>query len=260
MQLEGKTALITGASRGLGRAVAAVFSGEGARCALVARDPERLGKVARELSREGVKHIACPAEISEEEAVEAAVRSAVEEFGKLDILVHCAAEALIRPIQEMSADEWDRIFRVNARGCFLVSRAVIRHMLEKGTAGRIILVSSVSGKTGAPGISAYAASKFAVIGFMQSLSKELSGKGITVNAVCPGAMDTDMLHRDTVEVLARQANVPREDMLNRYLRALPMKRLLKPEEVARMMLVLASDEGRCLNGQALNIDGGMEMH
>lgn len=259
MQLDGKTAFITGASRGLGRAVAEVFSKEGARCALVARDEGRLFQVAQNLGPPG-RHLVFPADISDENAVEAAVQAADDEFGKIDILVHCAAAALIRPLLEMSAEEWDRIMNINVRGCFLVSRAVVRQMLARQTPGRLILVSSISGKSGAAGISAYAASKFAVIGFVQSLSKELAARDITVNAVCPGAMDTDMLHRDTVEVLARQVGVTPEEMLKRYLKALPMKRLLDPVEVAKIMLVLASEEGRCMNGQALNIDGGIEMH
>jgi len=259
LQLEGKTAFITGASRGLGRAVAEVFSKEGARCALAARDAGRLEKVAQSLGPPG-RHLVLPADISDESAVEAAVKAADDEFGKIDILVNCAAAALIRPLSEMSAEEWDRLMNINVRGCFLVCRAVVRQMLARQTPGRLILVSSISGKSGAAGISAYAASKFAVIGFVQSLSKELASRDITVNAVCPGAMDTDMLHRETVEVLARQVGVTPEEMLKRYLRALPMKRLLDPVEVAKIMLVLASEEGRCLNGQALNIDGGMEMH
>lgn len=259
MQLEGKTVFITGASRGLGRAVAEVFSNEGARCALMARDEGRLFQVAQNLEQPG-RHLVLPADVSDEAAVEAAVQAADDEFGKIDVLVHCAAAALIRPLLEMSAEDWDRIMNINVRGCFLVSRAVVRHMLARQTPGRLILVSSISGKSGAASISAYAASKFAVIGFVQSLSKELAGKGITVNAVCPGAMDTDMLHRDTVEVLARLVGITNEEMLKRYLKALPMKRLLEPAEVAKIMLLLASEEGRCLNAQALNIDGGMEMH
>lgn len=260
MDFKDKTALIAGASRGLGKAVALEFASRGANCALVATNASLLESVKTEVEKFGAKAIALPADIKNENDVIKAVSATVNELGGIDYLINCAGIASGGRMVDIKATEWDEIFDVNMKGTFLMTRETVKFMLEKGIKGRIVNVSSTLGKTGAACVSAYSASKFAVIGFTQSIALELASKGITVNAICPGAMDTDMLNKETVEAYAEQFGKPAEVILKNIINSIPLKRIATPEEVAKIIAFLVSEEGSSFTGQAINPSCGLEMH
>lgn len=260
MNFKNKTALITGASRGLGKAVALEFASRGANCALVATNASLLESVKTEIEKFGAKAIALPADIKNENDVIKAVSSTVNGFGGIDYLINCAGIASGGRMVDIKTAEWNEIFDVNMKGTFLMTREAVKAMLEKETKGKIINVSSTLGKTGANYVSAYCASKFAVIGFTQSIAMELAPLGITVNAICPGPMDTDMLRKGTVEAYAEQFGKPPEVILKNIINSIPLKRIATPEEVAKIIAFLVSEEGSSFTGQAINPSCGMEMH
>jgi len=260
MVLDGKVAFITGGSRGLGKAVAALFAREGAKVAIAARDSARLEAAAGELRQAGACVLPLTLDVRSESEVDAAFARVRESLGPVDILVNAAGVSLIRKLVDTSLEEWAGVIDANLTGPFLTCRAAVRQMIEHQRRGRIINVSSTMGKTGSPMGSAYSASKAALVGFTQSLGKELVSSGIRVNAVCPGAMDTDMMRRDTLGVLAELYHTSEEALLKSTVSAIPIRRLIAPDEVAGIVLLLARDDVDFLVGQAINVSGGYEVH
>jgi NAD(P)-dependent dehydrogenase (short-subunit alcohol dehydrogenase family) len=195
-----------------------------------------------------------------ESDVERAFDETRDSLGPVDILVNSAGLALVRKVADMTLEEWSAVVGTNLTGTFLTCRAAARQMTQHGLKGRIINISSTMGKTGSAMGTAYSASKAAVIGFSQALAKELAASDIRVNTVCPGAMDTDMLRKDTLGVLAGIYNTTEEALLKSTANAIPIKRLVTPDEVARVVLFLARDDVDFLAGQALNVCGGHELH
>ncbi len=255
-KLEGKIAFITGGGRGIGRAVGAAFAREGAQVALVARSLGEVERAAREIADEfGVEtaHAAC--DVSDAVAVERAFAEARERFGRgPDILVNNAGIAESAPVVKTPDEMWHRHLAVNLSGTFYCTRAALPPMIGRGW-GRVINVASIAGKTGAPYIAAYAASKHGVLGLTRSVALEVATKGVTVNAICPGYVDTDMTTRavDNIETsTGRSAAQSLEAIKNMS----AQRRLITPEEVAALALLLASEDGRGITGQAINVDGG----
>lgn len=200
MQLKDKTALITGAGRGIGRAVALAFAREGCHLALAARTPSELDEVARQVSACGVKVLVLPCDVSVQDQIETAVREVLDTFGQVDILVNNAGYACFKPVWELTPEEWRHSLDVNVTGAFLFCRALLPHMMERRS-GRIINMSSVTGLKALPEQGAYCAAKHALNGWTKSLALELREYGIAVHAVCPGGVDTRfsreaMPHRD----------------------------------------------------------------
>ncbi|HEV2705228.1 MAG TPA: 3-oxoacyl-ACP reductase FabG [Pyrinomonadaceae bacterium] len=262
MKLDGRTALITGGGRGIGRAVALAFAREGARAiVVVSRTVSEIEQVAREIREEcrvEAAHFAC--DVSNADGVERAYAAASQFFGGhgADILVNNAGIAESAPITKTSGDLWQRHLSINLSGTFYFMRAALPSMMQRGW-GRIINVASIAGKTGAPYIAAYTASKHGVVGLTRAAASEVAAKGITVNAVCPGYVETEMTTR-AVEKITEKTGRSAEEALEALRRMSPQNRLVTPEEVAALAVLLASDEARGINGQAINVDGGSVLY
>ena len=248
---------MTGGGRGIGRAVALAFAREGARVFVVARTTAEVERVAAEIRAErgesAASHAAC--DVSDSAGVAGAFRSARAFFGRdPDILVNNAGVAESAKLAETTDEFWHRHLAVNLSGTFYCTRAALPAMLRRGW-GRVINVASIAGKTGAPYVAAYTASKHGVLGLTRSAALEVATKGVTVNAVCPGYVETEMAARAVENITARTGRSAEEAL--EALKAMnPQRRLVTPEEVAALALLLASEDGRGINGQAINIDGG----
>lgn len=254
-KLEGKVALITGGGRGIGRAVAFALAREGASIAVLARTAEQVASVATEIeSACGVETMHAVCDVSSAESVECAFASVRERFGRVDILVNNAGIAESAPLVKTSDELWQRHLAINLNGTFYCTRAALASMLERGW-GRVINIASIAGKTGAPYIAAYTASKHAVVGLTRSVALEVATRGVTVNAICPGYVETEMAAHAIENITAKTGKTLDEarEILNQMS---PQNRLITPEEVAALALLLASEEGRGINGQAINVDGG----
>ena len=256
MRLKDKTALITGGGRGIGRAVAFALAREGARVAVVARTESEVTRVAAEIKEEcGTQTLSFACDVSKMESVSGAFAEAAAKFRRgIDILVNNAGIAESAPLLKTDDEMWQRHLGINLSGTFYCTRAALPMMIAGGW-GRIINIASIAGKTGAPYISAYAASKHGVLGLTRSVALEVATKGITVNAICPGYVETDMTSH-AVEKITALTGRTTEEARTVIERMSPQNRLVTPEEVAALALLLASDEGRGINGQAINVDGG----
>jgi NAD(P)-dependent dehydrogenase (short-subunit alcohol dehydrogenase family) len=256
MLLRGRIALITGGGRGIGRAIAFSFAREGASLCVAARTAEQVAQVAAEIAKEyGVKvaHISC--DVSDVGSVRRMFAHAEESLGRApDIMVNNAGIAESAPLVKTQDELWHRHLAINLTGTFYCTRAALPAMLERGW-GRIINIASIAGKTGAPYIAAYSASKHGVLGLTRSAALEVAGRGVTVNAICPGYVDTPMTAR-AVEIITAKTNKSADEAVEALKRMSPQNRLITPEEVAALALLMASEEGRGINGQAINVDGG----
>ena len=249
MSLRDQVVLITGASRGIGRAIADRAAADGARLVLCARSAEPLREAARELSKTA-EVVAIPTDASRENEVERLRDEAIARFGRVDAIVNNAGTAESAPFLKTERAFWDRMIAENATSAFLVSRAFLGEMAERGS-GRIVMVASVSGKRGAPYVAAYSASKHAMLGLMRSLAAEFGPKGVRVNAVCPGYVDTPMTDKNVKNVVAKTGKSPGE--ARKAMEAMnPQKRFLKADEVAAAVLPLL-DPGCSKNGEAIDL-------
>lgn len=256
-RLPDRSALITGGGRGIGRAVAFAFAREGARVFLVARTAAEVESVASEIraecGAESASHGVC--DVADPGSVAHAFEAARAFFGRgVDVLVNNAGIAESAKLTRTTDEFWQRHLAVNLSGTFYCMRAALPSMVERRW-GRVVNLASIAGKTGAPYISAYAASKHGVLGLTRCAAIEVAAKGVTVNAVCPGYVDTDMTAR-AVENIVAKTGLGEAESLAVLKRMSPQNRLVEPEEVAAVALLLASDEGRGITGQAINVDGG----
>ncbi len=245
MELEGKVALVTGASRGIGRAIAVELARAGAEVAVnFAASEDAAREVASEIEALGRKAYLVKFDVAEPEGVAQGVKEVEETFGRIDILVNNAGITRDGLLVRMKEEDWERVLSVNLKGAFLVTKAVIPGMMKRRW-GRIINVSSVVAFSGNPGQSNYAASKAGLVGFSRSLALEVARRGITVNVVAPGFIETDM-----TAALPEKA---REALLSRV----PMGRAGTPEEVAHAVVFLASDKASYITGTVLHVNGGL---
>ena len=249
--LNGKTALITGGGRGIGRAIALAFAHQRARVAVAARTAEQVNEVASEIGDEA---IALVCDVADPESVARMFTEMRERFGDPEILVNNAGIAESATLVTTTDELWQRHLAINLSGTFYCTRAALPAMLKNGW-GRVINIASIAGKTGAPYIAAYAASKHGVLGLTRSVALEVAASGVTVNAICPGYVDTEMVARGVERITARTGRTA-EEALDSLRKMSPQNRLVSPEEVAAVALLLASNEGRGINGQGINVDGG----
>jgi 3-hydroxybutyrate dehydrogenase len=253
--LNGKSALITGGGRGIGRAIALEFARNGARVAVAARTAEQVEQVAAEIGGDAV---ALVCDVSDPESVARMFCRMREDFGNPDILVNNAGIAESATLVNTTDELWHRHLAINLSGTFYCTRAALPAMLKRGW-GRVINVASIAGKSGAPYIAAYSASKHGVLGLTRSAALELATTGVTVNAICPGYVDTDMVTRGVDQITAKTGRTA-EEALDSLKKMSPQNRLVTPEEVAAIALLLASDAGRGINGQGINVDGGSVLY
>jgi NAD(P)-dependent dehydrogenase (short-subunit alcohol dehydrogenase family) len=248
IHLDDQVAIVTGASRGIGAAIARGFAQSGARVVLSARKPEDLERVAEEITAAGGQALAHPAHCGRPTEVEALVAAAVERFGRVDVLVNNAAtNPYFGPLCEVSDSAWEKTFEVNLRGCFVAARTVIRHILGRGGQGAIINLASVVGMRGAPFQGVYAMTKAALISMTQTLAVEVGGRGVRVNAIAPGLVDTRFA----------AAIVHNESLNQMWVGRTPLARVGQPEDIVAAALFLASDAAAYVNGHTLVVDGGM---
>jgi len=249
MELEGKVALVTGGSRGIGRAIALKLGSMGARVAVnyVAVDPqneEDARNVVAELEALGTEAMMVEADVRDSDAVKAMMDAVAEKWGDINVLVNNAGITRDGLLMRMSEKQWDDVVDINLKGTFLCSKHVLKYMIRSDY-GRIISLASIAGVIGNPGQTNYSASKGGIIAFTKSLSKEVGSRGITVNAVAPGYIETIM------------TGVLPEEVRNRFVEMIALRRAGKPEEVADVIGFLASSAAAYVTGQCIGIDGGM---
>lgn len=246
MKLEGKTALITGGARGIGRAIALRLAGDGAKVAIMDVLPEVMKETQKDFAEKGIELLCYQADVTSTENVAQAMDSAVKDLGKLDILVNNAGITRDNLLIRLKETDWDLVLAVNLKGTFNCTRAACRPMM-KARSGRIINIASVVGVMGNAGQSNYAASKAGVIGLTKSTAKELAARNITVNAVAPGFIATEMTDRLT------------DQQKELFLTNIPLKRAGTVEDVAGIVSFLASNDAAYVTGQVIHVDGGMVM-
>ncbi len=257
MKLEGKVAAITGGTAGLGRGIAEAFLAEGAKVALMARNPEKGAKVVAELEAEygAGKAVFIAGDVMQQADVEGFVDGAIAAHGTLDILVNNAGGAGdLQPFQNLSDETFDETMKWNVYSTFWASRRALPTMLDKSD-GRIINISSMEGKHGKPVLTAYSAAKHAVNGMTKSLAREVGAQGVTVNAICPGLVITDIIKNNGPET-AKAMGMEFEEMIDTFAQEAAIKRPNTVEEIAAMALLLASKEGAGITGATLSVDGG----
>jgi len=277
-RLDGRVAVVTGASRagGIGRAICRRFAEAGAKVVISDVGPERaaasafaapsteaLDEAVAELESIGAEALGVRCDVTDAEDVERLVQAAVARFGRVDIFVNNAGIAVGSvPLVEVTERNLDAMIAVNLKGAYLGTQAAARQMIAQGDGGRIINTASQAGKSGWPLLSVYSATKFAVIGMTQSAAKELGAHGITVNAVCPGTVDTELSNSpDGIwEMNARALGISREEVRAGVVKDIPLGRFQTPDDVADAFVFLASDAAGYITGEAMNSTGGQEMH
>lgn len=254
MDLAGRKALVTGGGRGIGAEIARRLAKAGADVAVSARTREEIEAVADQLRGDGHEAAAIAADVADPGQLRALVAAATQRFGQIDILVNNAGVADAAPLPKIGLEDWNRMLAVNATGVFLLTQALLPPMAERGW-GRVINVASVAGRQGAPYIAAYCASKHAVVGFTRAIAVEYAARGVTVNAVCPGYVDSPMTEETIRKISQRTGRSPdeaREILEGRS----PQRRLFRPEEVAHLVVTLCAEEAGGVTGQAIVLDGG----
>lgn len=244
--LDGRIALVTGASQGIGRACAVELAKAGATVALAARNETKLSEAAAEIEAAGGKAALFALDVASEESIKTAAKAVIERFGKVEILVNCAGITRDDLMMKMKRADWDDVLATNLTGAFLLTQAVLRSML-KNRWGRIINIASVVGETGQAGQVNYAASKAGMIGMTRSIAREVASRGITVNAVAPGYIETPM-----TAVLS-------EELRKSMIASIPLGRPGTDLEVAQSVVFLTSDAAAYITGHVLDVNGGMFM-
>jgi len=254
VRLEDRVALITGGGRGIGRAIALAFAREGARVAVVARTAAAVEAVAAEIRAQGRQAVALPGDVTDSGRVEAVTRAAAEALGPIQILVNNAGLAVSAKVLDTDDALWERHLRVNLTGAFYMSRAVLPGMLAARW-GRIVNIASTAAREGFPYVAAYVASKHGLLGLTRALALEVVAAGVTVNAICPGYVATD-LTRESARRIQEKTGRTYEQAIESLETFSPQRRLIEPEEVAALAVMLASEEARGVTAQAWNVDGG----
>jgi len=253
--LQGRRAIVTGGARGIGAAIARAFARSGVRVAIADADLAAAQALANDI---GDGAAAFAIDVRDRASTEKAFAAAIAHMGGLDILAANAGVSTMRRAVDITDEEWDFNFAVNARGVFLSNQIACRYFLKEKRAGVIVNTASLAGKVGAPLLAHYSASKFAVLGWTQSLAREMAPHGIRVNAVCPGFVRTSMQEREIVWEGELRGITP-EAVRAEYVSLTPLARIEEPEDVADVVVFLASDAARFMTGQGINVTGGVRM-
>ena len=257
MTLAGKVALVTGGGTGIGKAISTALARNGAKIAIASRSQAHLS-AAREYFRGiGFEVLSVPLDVRIKEQVEKGIQRIGEEWGNIHILVNNAGISGINPIEDRDEARWHDILATNLTGMYLVTKEALKYMKDPA-GGRIINISSVLGRFGVPGYTAYCTSKHGILGFTRALALEVVARGITVNAICPGWVETEMARQGIGESAAREGMTP-DEFKRQAIEAMPIKCFLDAEEVAELVLYLCSTHARGITGQAVNVCGGQTM-
>lgn len=250
-----RTIFVTGGANGIGLATARAFHDAGDNVVIADVNREAAKKAAESL---GSRSLGCGVDVRRKDTIEAAFGAAHDAFGPVDVVHANAGVSSMKRAVDLTEDDWDFNFDVNAKGVFLTNQVAVRHFLAHGTRGVIVNTASLAAKMGAPLLAHYSASKFAVVGWTQALAREHAGDGIRVNAVCPGFVRTQMQEREVEWEAELHGSIP-EKIRQSYIDQTPLGRLEEPEDVAGVVLFLASDDARFMTGQAINVTGGVYM-
>ncbi len=245
-RFEGQVVVVTGAGRGIGRSIALSFAKEGADVVCISRTQANSDKVAEEIRQMGRKAWAFGIDVADSAAVNEMSAAVLKEAGKIDVLVNNAGVTRDNLFMRMSEEEWDTVINTNLKGAYLLCKSFIRSFIKQRS-GRIINIASIVGLTGNAGQCNYAASKAALVGFTKSLAREVASRSITVNAIAPGFIETDM------------TGALSENVKEAFLKEIPMNQIGKPEDIAGAALFLASTDARYITGHVLVVDGGFAM-
>lgn len=253
----GKTVVVTGASRGIGLGIAERFAEEGANLVVADRDP-RVEEAAKKIESMGVGALPVTCDVTNKADVEKLYERAAGEFRTIDVSIQNAGVITIAKLEDLSEKDWNQVLAVNTTGVFLCCQAASKYMIKQGS-GRLINSSSAQGRQGFIYTPHYAASKFGVIGLTQSLAKELAPHGITVNAICPGIIGTDMWAYNDEHWGKLLGNYKPGELMQQWIEGVPLKRAGTAQDIAGLVTFLASDDAAYITGQSVNVDGGLVM-
>jgi NAD(P)-dependent dehydrogenase (short-subunit alcohol dehydrogenase family) len=257
--LEGRVVVVTGGNRGIGLVIARTMAGAGARVAICSRDAASLVRAARELEEAGVECLAVPCDVADPTSADAMAAAVLERFGHVDVVVAGAGIAgPTTPMHEISYEQWRECLAIDLDGVYLSFRRFVPTMIERRQ-GSLIAISSITAKRPLHGRTPYSAAKMGVIGLVRTLALELGPHGIRVNSVCPGAVEGPRI-KDVVRNQAQAQGVSEEEALRQFTDPAPLKRLVRPEEVAAACLFLASDAAAAITGEDLNVSAGLVMY
>ena len=252
MKLRGKTALVTGGGRGIGRAIALGLAQEGAQVAVLDILADNAATVAREIEATGVKALALPADLTKRAEVDRAIADTLAQFGQIDILVNNAGWDRMEMFLDSEEETWDKIIAINFKGMLYVCKAALPSMVARGQ-GKVISIASDAGRAGSTGEAVYAGTKGAIIAFSKTLAREMARHKITVNVVCPGLTETPLLQG------IREQSPKTEKVIEAVTRAIPLGRVGQPEDIAGAVVYLASPAADFVTGQTLSVSGGLTM-
>ena len=259
LRLVGKTAIVTGGGKGIGRAISLMFASEGADVSLAARSTDLMKEVSREITALGRKALVNTMDLKKVEHVDRMVERTLNEFGRIDILVNNSGIAgPTRYVHEISVDEWDETSNVNLRGAFLCCRAVVPVMIRQ-EGGSIINIASMTGKRPLPMRTPYCATKMGLIGFTRSLASELGAFNIKVNAICPGAVEGPRIEM-VIRNAAKAEGKTEDEIKESFLSPSPLGKMVSAEDIARMTVFLASNDSKNITGQDINVTAGVVMY
>lgn len=257
INLENKIAVVTGGNRGIGKSIVEILLKAGAKVVIYDMQIDAVEELKKEYGAENVAGYA--GSVTDGAAVEKMTEEVIKRFGSYDILINNAGTSTMDYAVDIKEEDWDKVMDINAKGVFLMSQHAARQMLKQESKGKIINMSSQAGKNGYRGMGNYVASKHAVIGFTKTMAVELASEKINVNAVCPGIVETAMKHRERI-VGAKIRNMSPKEIEVEDNSQVPLGRTAQPEDIAKVVLFLASEMGDYLTGQAINVTGGMTMH